>query len=505
VLAALNAARANLPSLLLVGSPGVGKQITAARAAHAIGIEFVHVRLDLVSRDVVDTLCGSLSAGERASDDQRGPGELGYAGARLLYMSHLEGMDPSLFQRFGTLLTNRKYVDALGREWKINDDLWLVCGLTILPKANIGLNHWITAAFQARIMLADPDSAADYQVVAEGVARRCSTSVAVATDVGSLLQEERPVNEYFHAVRRWVETACAASHRVDRASLQAAVLQDLSWLLVRVHYRGSQLEVRHVTKWLEQIPSEYRRIGFQLVRQLAERYFMAPDEYYRGLGILIEQARIPAHRVVSFCKWQPLGKSAPHLNHELKNQARWKLGQDIDFSVAEAAWPRLSVDDPAFVLADDFVGSGGTLSSLTAHGEQSVVARLARSYPKATFAVLLLVAYDEPASRAIKSLRELVGGRISVSVYRVLTSSDQCFTSESTIIRTSVDQTALKRLCISLRSKYFPSLPTKFTYGYEQTGAVFSFFNSVPNNSLPILWHDQGKWFPLLPASGVLT
>ncbi len=47
-------------------------------------------------------------------------------------------------------------------------------------------------------------------------------------------------------------------------------------------------------------------------------------------------------------------------------------------------------------------------------------------------------------------------------------------------------------------------LPKKFIYGFEQTGAFFAFYNSVPNNSLPVLWHDQGEWQALLPASKTL-
>jgi hypothetical protein len=407
------------------------------------------------------------------------------------------------------VLGSRSYLDASGKSWKVSGEVWLVVGLTPTASANVGADHWLTSRFDLRLALNGPQEAADFQTVVLNCAKKWSKSVDLAADLGDVILGMSPIPDNLHAVRRWIDTAVGAGGldspvKIDPAALNAAIIADLSWAIRKIEYRGKRLELRHVNKWLSQIPLPIQPLAVQLIRQLAERYFMTAEEYYRALSLLIEQAAIAPDRVVSFCKWQPLGKSAAHLSHELKNQGRWKVVDDIDFALPESAWPRLPHRNPVFVLTDDFVGTGRTLNSLTEPEGRAPVVRLAKRYPDSTFVVLLLVAYEEPAAATVTSLTKLLGNRITIVVYKTLTAADRCFTSTSAIVAPARQET-LKKLCFSSRAKYFPTLPTKFVYGYEQTGAFFGFFNSVPNNSLPILWHDQGTWFPLLPASKVLN
>jgi hypothetical protein len=507
VLAALNAARSALPSFLLIGSSGVGKHLIASQVAHQVGIEFVEVRLDLSRRDVVEILCGVSDLAGEISRTGIPQGELAHLGPRLLYMSHLELLDPSLFHTIATILNRRFYTDQAGREWRISDDLWLAAGLTLTAKSNVGPNHWLTAAFQVLVTVPDPCKPPSFQAVAENIATQYSTGATISSEVGELLAAQKPFGQNFHAVRRWIASACAKGtiNRIDASSLQKAIIDDLEWSIHRIEYRGSRLERRHVERWLQQMDPKFHSIALRLVWLLAQKYFINVDEYYRALGILIDSLDIKANRLVSFCKWQPLGRSAPHITHDLKNRAHWKIGSDVDFGLPESAWPKIPVSNPIFVLADDFVGTGLTVSRLSKKGSHSPMMRLASKYPNASFALLLVVAYEESLADAIASINRLLARPIDVYVYRLLTTADQCFSPASTMVPSSSDQLLLKQLCIWARSKYFRTLESKHVFGFEQTGSFFAFFNSVPNNSLPILWHDQADWCALLPSSGILT
>jgi hypothetical protein len=456
---------------------------------------------------VIETLCGAPDLAEVATRINPSPGELGHPGPRLIYMSHLEALHPSLFQTIAKILNSRVYTDRAGKERKLSEDLWLACGLTLDLSGTVAPNHWLTAAFQISVNVPDPSTASSFQLVAENITAQLSAGTIVSPEVGELLAAQKPFGQNLHAVRRWVASAFgkATNKLLDTICVQKAIIDDLEWVIRRIEYRGGRLELRHVKRWLGQMDSKYHSIALRLVWLLAQRYFISADEYYRALGILIENTGIPSNRLVSFCKWQPLGKSSPHLAHDIKNQARWKVGADIDFAFPENSWPKLPVRDPIFVLADDFVGTGLTLSKLGKMGARSPLVRLASQYPDATFVLFLLVAYEESLAEAISAINNLLGRPISPQIYKLLTSADQCFSPTSTMIPSSSDRLILKQLCIWARSKYFRTLPSKHIYGFERTAAFFAFFNSVPNNSLPILWHDQADWSALLPASGILT
>jgi hypothetical protein len=60
----------------------------------------------------------------------------------------------------------------------------------------------------------------------------------------------------------------------------------------------------------------------------------------------------------------------------------------------------------------------------------------------------------------------------------------------------------MKSFCETVGKDY--GFHPKLWLGYEDSQALIVFPDTVPNNSLPILWHDQGRWKPLLPASGIL-
>jgi hypothetical protein len=80
---------------------------------------------------------------------------------------------------------------------------------------------------------------------------------------------------------------------------------------------------------------------------------------------------------------------------------------------------------------------------------------------------------------------------------------DRCFVKGSRVFPDAALSDRVRQFCIQTAEKHYPSLPPNMRLGHNQLGALAVFFDTVPNNSLPILWHDEGTWQPLFPASGL--
>jgi hypothetical protein len=87
--------------------------------------------------------------------------------------------------------------------------------------------------------------------------------------------------------------------------------------------------------------------------------------------------------------------------------------------------------------------------------------------------------------------------------YRVFDEEDRCFSNNSRIFPDPEEREGFQRFCIEVASKYFPGLKGENRIGFNGVASLVVFADTVPNNSLPILWYDSSKWKPLFPASGL--
>ena len=91
------------------------------------------------------------------------------------------------------------------------------------------------------------------------------------------------------------------------------MVEDLRWVLAKLSYRGVELSVARFADWASQFPLILRPIAAQLVRQIADRYFIGHGEFHRILSDLIDRSGIPSGHPVVFCRTEPLGKSSPRV------------------------------------------------------------------------------------------------------------------------------------------------------------------------------------------------
>jgi hypothetical protein len=187
--------------------------------------------------------------------------------------------------------------------------------------------------------------------------------------------------------------------------------------------------------------------------------------------------------------------------HDLKTHQKLRVMPHLDLTTQPDNWPQFGPKPPSvFIVVDDFVGTGGTLCSLW-EDEPKRLVRLLERYPGSRAVVLAVAALDDGVRKVRESLCRHCPGRAQFLVGTEFDEGDRCFSEASRAVPRPEQRTQLRQFCEETGIRLFPK-GKKFWFGYEDSQSLVVFPNTVPNNSLPILWHDEGGWVPLFPASG---
>lgn len=277
---------------------------------------------------------------------------------------------------------------------------------------------------------------------------------------------------------------------------------DLRPILSALRYRGEAVPEWHLTKWLSQFPPELRPTCMQIVRQIAARYYIGDELFYKATTGLVARAGVERQSIVSFCIWEHMGKGSQRVAHVLKNTAQWKLGNEIDLrhdlSTAMAGWHQLP---SSIVMADDFVGSGKSLERLFTKAPYRV-AQLLEILPQVKIKILLIAGFDQGIERVQNAiLKSRLEDSVEVIPHIVYSNSDRCSHGSSIIIPDALKRREFIRFCLESGKQN----GIHFPLGFGEVAAASVFQDTVPNNSLPLLWHDLGSWYPLFPASRTIS
>ena len=176
---------------------------------------------------------------------------------------------------------------------------------------------------------------------------------------------------------------------------------------------------------------------------------------------------------------------------------------ELDLNAYEWAWPSTrSVDSPWFIIADDFVGTGNTISKLMATPD-APLNRFIRKMPHAQLRFLIVAGFEDGIRKIRAAASVSFGNNAKVSVARLFNRHDRCFDSSSRILSTPSQQAALRDFCFELGTKKLKRLPTDMYLGFESFASLVVLADTVPNDSLPMLWCQGDSWYPLFPAAGL--
>lgn len=490
--------------VLMRGGPGTGKRTIARAMADKAGIPFVEIPLAGPSEFLRKRLFGSEAECLRSKDTHDPPGELSSLDNHLVYFSDLQGLSIDIHQDFQKLVTRRTYSDLNGREWRLPQGLIIVVSLTEGVEGNVTPTHWLCRQFSAQIMVDVPHAQKEAFGLIQEIIRNIQPDCKVELSESEAVTLLSVAQWNLRTLREWIQgrmTMRSSSGVINYNDIREVIEKDVGCLLSRMEYCATCVPLDRYRNWSAQFPPKLASVPIHIVRKIYDAYYISAAEFQAGIHNLIRKSKITADGKVVFCKWQYLGKSAPMVTHELKNRGRWKLIGELDLDRDLETWPKLRNETGvSFILADDFVGSGKTFKKLLTTGS---VKKLVEHYSEASVKILIVAAYEEPLSEIARTLR-VISDRIDIQVHKLFFSKDRCFTDDSLIFASDEERNDVKRFCCEMAEKHFPRL-RNHPFGFGGVASLCVFHNTVPNNSLPILWFDdnQREWTPLFPARGL--
>jgi hypothetical protein len=335
------------------------------------------------------------------------------------------------------------------------------------PDANVTPEHYVCTAFSARMDLAVPSEEAELISIANGILSTLDPMRTLAPDVRTLLRDIVLGEDHLHALRRLLRLSLRrllGTAPIDTAALQSARDQDIESHLSRIEYRGRTITTAEFYRWQAQFPTALHPVMIDIVRLIAERYYLSARCYWESLDGLLAAAGLTSIGRVVFCLWQPLGKSNPAIMHDVKTHQKLRVMQHLDLTVPPDAWPRLTPKPPpVFTIVDDFLGTGETMCSLWEKQPRPLV-RLFEDYPGSQAIVIVIAALSEGVRRVEESLRHHFGGRVRLHVGMKFDERDRCFSEASRAVPLPVNREQLRQFCEEVGKRYFPK---KFWFGYE--------------------------------------
>lgn len=469
---------------ILSGRPGCGKHTVVEHLSQALGLKLQTISLAGRTKNIQVALLGHTEQGWLV------PNETGLlsSGDSCIFLTDLEEAAPEVTSLL-YLLGKSSLRSERGQEpsplviLSIKDKL----NPTQLSKIQPLLRFIPIVDFNKAI------SGSDIRDVIKLIAANLNTKDDFKEEDISFL--EMP-SDGFHSIKKWLIEASIESGCCSPEGLRRAIARSMLFYLERLVYRGNPISLGDYLRWVNQFNPRCRSIADRILCAMVDsRYIFDVNTLNHLLNQLVIMSGIPKGiGGVVFCNWQAFMKSSGYITWEIKERGAWgKRPRVIDMETPED-WKAILAGRPKFaILADDFVGTGGSISVVIPR-----LTALLDSYPSLQIRALFVAGFAEGIQQ-LKSLEKKYGSeRFSVHVGRLFYGTDTCFSPDSQIIENPSERDLLSLECDRLSALGLGV----HSRGFGGLGTLIVFPSNVPNTTLPLLWYDRSDaWIPLFPAS----
>lgn len=281
---------------------------------------------------------------------------------------------------------------------------------------------------------------------------------------------------------------------------------DLLPVSQKLVFLGKQVDVAEVRSWLRQFDDDSRiEVAFQLLRRLSEQGYVSDGVVVSALTSMQDAINERRTRIGGRA-WLPVRRRLDNLcisyvDSEAKSGAQ--TARELSKRMAPGKCAGVSelggwVDghlesDPIIVIADDFAGTGTTLTKGIGRlwkGREVLMNRLAK---EGRVICAVISAFPEAVEKIHAEYPS-----IDVLVIRPFGDEVRALDPEARIFADDGELKFAKDVVLQIGRQLTAQNPL----GYGDMGALVAFHNGIPNNSLPIFWSsgtvNHRPWTPLL-------
>ena len=273
------------------------------------------------------------------------------------------------------------------------------------------------------------------------------------------------------------------------------------------NYKGSKIETGHIRFWLDQFKgNKEKRLMFTLLEHIKFYHESDVREKLRAINtkvgtfwhkkeidegyqrkrddVIVSAFGSPAKSGASMCRkfinenniYSDWAINAPEIKDILANDGKYK-------------------DVKTIIFIEDIIGTGRQICE----GYRSFIEETHKILSSRDINVFIAaICGTENGKRNIENCIQEYSIEAGVYIIDSLIDSDKCFNENSSVFENDED----RRKSLSIAQEYGKKVDKKQPLGFEDSQLLITFFDTCPNNTLPIFWSLEKGWKPIFPKYG---
>ena len=282
---------------------------------------------------------------------------------------------------------------------------------------------------------------------------------------------------------------------------------DLLAIAQPLTYLGRQVDVAHLRSWLLQFDDDNRiELAYLLLERLAQTGYVSEGAYKQKI-LRLEETVAEKRRSTGGGAWKEFRrrkdnlaiayvdgelKSGATLTREIKNRLRPGKAGPL---AGMGTWLRTHADQDALLfIVDDFAATGSSLVKGIRAACSKYDEHLAPFFDEGRVVCYILYALPE----ALEVVRAEFP-KLEVNCAKCFGDEVRALSPHADIFDDEAERHFVEEMAVQLGRELVSQTPL----GFGDMGLLVSFYNTIPNNTLPIFWSAgnvaERPWTPLFP------